>query len=357
MPISINVDGQLLSEKDVSPTNIDQPSFMPASQTASGNDDADARLLQLGDPLHIEIACIYTGNSAAKRKRDFMIVSATKGSGSFNAQPKALNQLYENLGSFEYKGPSAFQQGSTTVYYTPSYTGESLDVSFQVIDDNFDASIVSKLKQLFNAAGNMPLFAPASSILMAGSQVLDIANSLAKHFLESSPFIDDSFRLRQDEKYRNLLDFRVVWANTVDSQTLDSLNEAYKVVIREPDNLPILVSRDASVTPYQGEHAFIIVHLGNKSVQALEDFQATHASAAILEQFYPKDNAMSSIGNSLGEAMKVFNDLNTLNQIRGVERDLKLEDTNSEKYVESQKQLNALKKKMMTSEFQEIVDS
>ncbi len=260
----------------------------------------------IGKPLSLEILTVYTGDAPPRRgfgrKPDLLITSGVKSVETFNAAPKAINQLVPKVDDNNYLQPSAFREGSMIAYYTPSVTNDTTLCSFQMVADSFDEKIFNQLSSLFGHAGGLPIFAPQSTYLLAGSFLLKIAGKIGKALFESGPFLSADLNLPFETPGLPLAKaHNAVVYNDRDTNDL----QGYHVQL-VGDRLALVDPQSGD--RYQGKAPYLIVSLDGRERTNLASFSPTLASAAILDQFYGSDDPTGAVIGALSSAVTLYND-------------------------------------------------
>ena len=260
----------------------------------------------IGKPLSVEILTVYTGNAPTKKlfgkKSDLLVVSGVKGVETFGAQPKAINQLVPKVGDQEYLQPSAFDQGSPIVYYTPSMVNDTTLCSFQMSTDRFDQEIFDQIANLFSKAGGLPIFVPQSTYLLAGSFLLKTVAKLANALIDKGPFFNADLILRFDTPGIPISEAR----NAVIYDDRDE-NEMLPHEVRYVGNSLKLVNPQTNKV-YEGDAPYLIVGLDGRERKNLSAFTPTAAQAALLEKFYGSGDPGGAVIQALSSALELYND-------------------------------------------------
>lgn len=274
----------------------------------------------IGKPLSIEILTVYTGDAPTKgffsSSADLLVVSGVKAVETFAAQPKAINQLVPKIGDNQYLQPSAFDQGSPIVYYTPSVVNDTTLCSFQMVTDRFDQDILDQVASLFSQAGGLPIFAPQSAYLLAGSYLIKIAAKLGNALLDRGPFLSADLNLRFDTP-----DVPVSMAHN--AVLFDDRNQSelagYEV---RYDGSSLKLVDPSSGKAYSGDAPYIIVSLDGRQRDALQSFTPTIAQASMLEKFYGSGDPGGAVLQALGSALELYNDFESRQKAEGYAKTL-----------------------------------
>lgn len=303
----------------------------------------DFEPIGFGKPMSIEILAVYTGDAPNRifGKPDLLVTTAVKGIETIDAAPRAINQIVPNIKDRQYVQPSALTEGSPIAYWTPSLVNSTLTCTIQLVADTFDESTLHHVSSLLKSAGAIPVFAPASAFLMAGSVVSDVIGKVGKSLLESKPFLQDDLILRFDTPaFPVSLARQVVLFNHVDREALSD----YKpTVISEMGS-----HRVAMVGPngeeYAGDAPYVILSLDGRPRKELEDFTPRLATAAVLERFLGAADPGGQALEALESAMELYNDFTFHREVEDIKAEISSLDPESETFEEDKAALEKLLK-------------
>lgn len=285
----------------------------------------------IGKPLCVEVLTVYTGDIPGRRRNDLMVASGVKSIETFDAAPRAVNQLIDNskVGDNRVLLPSAFNTGTPIVYYSPGVVNATTLIALELISDSFDDSVFSSIGGLFDAAAGIPIFAPAKSLLVVGSFLVKTFASLGKALFETDAFLQADVQLRFDTPgFPVSLARHVVLCNERDHNVL----KAYKVQILTGmgEARAVLVHRQSG-NEYSGSAPYLIANFNGAKRAELENFTPTLASAALLERFYKADDVGGKAMTALQEGLQLFNDLSFHKKAEQLKKNLDPADAAYEK--------------------------
>jgi hypothetical protein len=263
----------------------------------------------IGRPLSVEILSVYTGEAPSKwygGKPDLLVASAAKGIETFEAAPRAINQLVGSISDRQFIQPSALDSGCPVIYYTPSLVNGTVLCSLELVVDTVDQQTFQQVSGLFGAAAGLPIFAPATMYLVAGSILVKMLGGLTKILLQTNPFLTESLPLRFDTPGIPQAQARQLIAyNDRDAGEL----AAYEVALIGPDGKQrVALVEKQTGEEYAGKAPYVIVNLDGRRRPELDGFTPRLASAAILERFYRGQDAGGLVVNVLDSAMELYND-------------------------------------------------
>src|SRR5690242_3765153 len=113
----------------------------------------------IGKPLTIQIRHVYTGNKAHGfwGNKDMLVASATKGTGSFAAAPRAVNFMVpQSVNNQNFRAVAATDKGTPLVYYSPALAASSSVVTIEVMFSSFPKEAFDAVSQALSAAAGIP---------------------------------------------------------------------------------------------------------------------------------------------------------------------------------------------------------
>ncbi len=265
----------------------------------------------IGKPLSVEILTVYTGDAPQKflgGKPDLLVVSGIKSFQTFDAAPRAVNLIQENITDNRHLKPGAFSPGSSVVYYTPSLDSSTVFLSFELIVDSIRKENIDMVADMFLSAAELPVFVPANAFLLAGSTIISLVADLVNAF-ESAPYLSGSIDLRFLTS--GVPVFRpghYVVYNDGDK----GLFQDYKIGLVDDgfgNFLSALVHKHTG-QEYQADAPYLILNIDGRERPELDGYTPKLATASILEQFYGKQDGQQQAVVSLEKAMELYNDLN-----------------------------------------------
>ncbi len=301
----------------------------------------------IGKPLTIEILTTYTGD-APKRFLGFLtgdssllITSGARGAQTTKAAPRAINNLVKSIKDNEYLEPSAFNDGSPVVYHVPAVVDRTTLTSYDLVVDSFDDKLFDSFSSLFAGAGGLPIFAPASAYLLAGSVVMKIFSKLGKALLESDAFLSATFNIQLASPGIEVTQPRhLVLYNASDEHQFEGY-EARPVKRPAGQEQMRLVER-SNGQEYQGPAPYIIASLDGAVRNDLKDFTPMHASAGLLEDFYKAESGAKTV-EVLGQALELYNDMRFRDKAERLSSQLSGLPEGSKERAEAEKLLKAYK--------------
>lgn len=263
----------------------------------------------IGKPLLVEILTVYTGNVPRQflgGKPDLLVVSGVKGAQTFDAAPRAINQLEEDIKDHQYVQQAAFSKGSSIVYYTDCLENSTTLCSFELVVDSLQKSTIDSVSKMFATTAGLPIFVPANLYLLAGAMLVKLAGELVNSF-ESRPFLSDTLDLRFLTS--GVPNFKSGHYVVYNSENRDEFND-YKVEVKNDgfERVEVQLVHQKSGKAYKGEAPYMIVNIDGRHRPDLEGYTPKLASAALLEQFYGKKNRSGQMIQTLESALALYND-------------------------------------------------
>jgi hypothetical protein len=307
----------------------------------------------IGNPLGVEIISIYTGDAPKRHflggKPDLLVSSATKSVETYDASPRAVNQIRKGIKDKELLEPSALAEGSTIAYYTPVVDSGTILCSFELVADSINDEILHYLSRLFSTASGLPIFAPASAYLMAGSFITKVAGDLVKIF-KSKPFLKEDLTLRFDTP-----DFDVAIARTAvlyndrDRKEFEGYTPELKSSGSNKNKM-VMFNKNKN-KEYRGEAPYIVLSIDGRERKELKEFTAKLASASIIEKFYGDSDTGGKVIESLESALELYNDFNYRQKADRMKEIMNSTKPNTKEYEEAKKLFDAYKKNIVNDHF------
>jgi len=236
----------------------------------------------IGKPLTVEIAHIYTGDLNARRRHEAVLFSALKRIPEYAAAPRAISYHFPQGFLNErtnYASVAPTIPGTPLVYHSPGLTTRSVTIGFELVMDRFPDEFFDSVADLFGKVAGVPLFAPASTYLLAGSVVLKLASRIAEKLIDGSPNMSLTMALNVD---------RPGWEDTPPGHIILSEHDEL-IRLAESDKYRFspsdgLVHADSN-RPYDGGLPYLVVTIDGSPRSEYENFQPHMASAGILDRF------------------------------------------------------------------------
>ena len=111
----------------------------------------------LGLPMTVMLREVYTGKypkgNLFGSKKDMLLTSAIKSITSFEAKPRALNYLLDNVESkSSIERPSPSKEGTPFIFYSPALLDRSLTLELNMIFDNFPQEVFNQVSNFLTSA-------------------------------------------------------------------------------------------------------------------------------------------------------------------------------------------------------------
>lgn len=312
--------------------------------------DQGANLFQpigIGKPLGIRIHTMYSGKFSRRgRSKDILVVSGLKSEQTFGKSSRMINLLSSNVSNHEYMQFSAFEDGSPIVSYTPALTSTGLSCSFEVTANNFDDSLVESLGGLFGMAGKLPVFAPASTYLLAGSFLAKTISGLGNAFKKNNPVLVETLTLSFGTGGRT--NFREgLYLVSRDSDSNARVFDDFSIQITGSGEL---VLKNSAGETYLGDAPYLVIGIDGKAEESLENFGQQAASAALLKEFYPSEGSSDVLIGELTNALGLYNDLKFRKKAQGLQAQIDGLPLGDTEIVKLQNLLDAYKKNIVSEE-------
>lgn len=279
---------------------------VPPVQFSFGATDERTPFVEIGinKPLTIEIRHIYTGQypkGIFGSNNDMLVSSAMKSISTFNAAPRAINYLRNNITqNFNLASPSATQEGTPLIFYSPALTEKNTVLTVEIIFNRFPKELVDSIGNAFMVAAGIPIFADKSVPLLAAGVVIKLSSRLAEKLVDSSPSFSVteplSFLRPGDDKPEEGFHLMVEDSFDLAREDCEFNPETGRLVYR------------SNGKPYDGDYPYIVFSLDGSPNKDYEQFSPTAASAALLKSFYHISEGQQQPVETLLEAVKLYND-------------------------------------------------
>lgn len=304
----------------------------------------DFQAVGIGKPLSIEIASIYTGDApgtALGQPPSLLVASAVKSLVTFDVAPRAINQLIGKIEDFTCYVPSALTEGCPVVYYTPALADETLLCSFELVAETFRKTTVEMISKLLASAGGLPVFAPASLYLMAGSALVKIAGDLGKLVLQKQPFLRDDLNLQFATPG---IHPSIAHATVIYNQKDEAELTAYKLGrVGLPGRERQVLIHPQTGEEYRGAAPYMVALIDGRSRPDLASFTPHLATAAVLSRFYKaSEDTEARLDTIFTDAMGLYNDYTFRQKAEGLKAQIAALNPEMENYAREKSRLEKL---------------
>ncbi len=312
-------------------------SFRGSSTEDGGTDGAQTPSpIGIGRPLSIEIGYVYTGMLTARGRPDMMIASSVKRLPIYDAAPRAVQALLEDLPKQHgFASLPANLPGTPLVYHTPSLTDRGITVTVEMVFDRFPAEAFDQVGNMLANAAGIPVFAPATAYLTAGSVIVKLISKIAEKVIDGSASFSENLNINVD---------RPLYEDTSPGMILLTPSHQLASMV-EKETLKADLEHGlltAGGHPYDGQDPYMILTLDGSDRPDYKDFAPTMASAALLDRFlHTGENRPTPTGLVL-EALQAYNDIHYRGRADAIKKRLDaLPDQSSEEAVRLKKLLDA----------------
>lgn len=295
--------------------------------------------IAIGKPLLIRFHTIYLGDIGTnifKSKKDILVCSAIKDDSTFEAAPRAINQLYHRQTGRQLLSPSALNKGTPIMYYNDSFDKDSLNISIEIKADNFNQSIFDEFSKCLELSANVPIFSAFSSFLLVGSQLVKSGSEIVNILSDNKPPLL-SFDFNIVNGIGGLINTN---AGFVIGFNSDDQNEFQKYTITDLNNNNQL-ALVKNGKPYSGAKPYFIMSMDGANRVELNNFSSTLANSAMLKKFYGfhENPPLSEIAN----IAKIQQDYSYAKKIQKVKTELLSASPTVERSIILNQLLNAYK--------------
>ncbi len=256
----------------------------------------------IGKPLSIVLRQVYTGQFPQKHlfssTKPMLLTTAIKDISTTSAAVRAVNIVKDKVSPHSsMAGPAATAEGTNLIYYSPAVVSPLINITVEMIFQDFDPQIFSRASQLFQNLGGVPIFMPASGYLMGASTVLKLAGNVGQALFDGQPVLSETMQL--DFSFGGgSIPVPGFWVFSESPLDLKSF-------LFDPTQG--LLDRDGK--PYSGDEPFVVLSIDGTKVESLANFSPLLASASVLGKFYNQKDGSEVLSDTILDSVKLFNDL------------------------------------------------
>jgi hypothetical protein len=300
--------------------------------------------VEMGKPLAVELRHVYTGRYPRKTvfdgTKDLLVTSAMKGISVYNAAPRAVNVMRQNVGKHAYVVPRAVDNGTALMFYTPALTAPSSTLTVEMVFDEFPQPAVDAIGGAIGSMAAIPVFAPAAAYLLAAGSLVKLGGKAAESMFDGRAV----FSANQELGFRRpgvappVADFRLLTDEKLDPRTLKD----YKV---GPTGRLVHVETGAE---YTGDEPYVVISLDGAEVKEYESFIPTAASADLLDRFFGIREGKEQPVDMLVDALKLYNDFQFRNKADALKKRLDGLKEGTDEHKKAKAEYDALVKNILS---------
>ena len=335
MPVYHPLENKIVTREQFLSKAPERPPSFDLRRAVASKNARDFANVGFGKPMSIVLRRVYTGQYPQKHflnnSKPMLLNSAIKDINSTGAGTRALNVLKQHVGpGSSFTGPSATEEGTTLLYYSPAVTSAQITVTIDLIFEDFDSALFSVTSQLFSNLSGIPIFQPASAYLMGASTVIKLASDVGQTMFNGKPVMHQDLPL----------DFSIgggaipvpgFWIFSEHSIDLSGYSF---------DPIDGLIS-NASQKPYDGQEPFVAVSIDGNKQDGLSSFKPLLVTASILAQFYNQKDGTAVATDSILSGVKLVNDLEYRRKAEDIKQRLSSEQPGTQQYSSLKSQLDA----------------
>ena len=251
-------------------------------------------------PLLIMLNEVYLGDlpKGGLGSPSMVTVTSMKDLLVTGAAPRALNIIKRSIkAGARYFGPSAPEEGTQVIAYSPAVTSASLTVTIEIAIDRFPGEAFTALSETIKGAGALPLLLPAQGYIAAAGVVTKMIGDVGELLWDNKPKFSEDWPIRFNIAgfAPAEADFRII--------TQKSFNpDGWRYV---PDQGLV---DPATKTFYAGPNAYVVASLDGAQRDDLKAFTPLALSASLASKYFAmRDGAAASMA-MLGDAAQLLND-------------------------------------------------
>lgn len=296
----------------------------------------------IGRPLSVEIAYVYTGVLSKKgwNRPDLMLASSVKRLPLYDAAPRAIQALLRSLPeNHGFASLPATEPGTPLVYHTPSLTDRGVTVTIEMVFDRFPSETFDQVGNMLATAGGIPVFAPASAYLMAGSLIVKLFAKVAEAIVDGRPTFSQNLNINVERPlYEDTSPGLLLLAPA--GRLADGLaRKEYQIDVERG---LLHAQGQLQGQPYAGPDPYVVVSLDGTPRPDYAGFAPTLAAASILDRFLHTGEGRPTTTGLVVDALKAYNDVQYRMMADSAKKRLDaLEDQNGEEGAHLKKLLDA----------------
>jgi hypothetical protein len=253
----------------------------------------------------------------------------------YDAAPRAMQALIPKVDeSYGFGSLPANLPGSPLLYYTPALTNRGLTVTLEMVFDRFPDDAFQQIGNMLGVAAGIPVFAPASAYLLAGSMIVKLFAKVAEMLVDGRPAFSQSLSISVDRPlYEDTAPgFLLLTPSNVLAANLT--NGKFKVD-------PVRGLVDGTNGAYAGPDPYIVVGLDGTPRPDYADFTPTLATAAVLSRFLHLGDGQPTPTGLIVDALKAYNDIYYRSRADATRKQLDGLDPTSEEALKLKRLLDA----------------
>ncbi|MBB3042969.1 hypothetical protein KM427_04870 [Nocardioides sp. LMS-CY] len=329
--------------------------------------------LGFGMPLSIRILSMYAGQD---RHKKLLLSSAVKSRAVYDAAPRAMHYVFDEVPSDRLLKPSPAQAGSRIVYYSPAVLDTALDLEVRFSFDDFDLDQATKWLEVASAVAELPVFAVSTTLggaggAAAGKSVLYFAKQAVQFALNAI-----------DGWVDNDNDWAPTWTLSLDrgSSGLAEAEPGYVLLYGDGEAAEVLAPVDGDlndqqllprskayrVDPTNGtvvyadqpnqvvlDEPYVLAYVNGAEEPDLAGWKAAAVSAALTEKFL---NVSGPTAADVGELLTGFNDMYMARRYSETTEKLKSKRLSEEERKVLTRKRDAFLKNIQDDDVKDIVD-
>jgi hypothetical protein len=323
---------------------------------AFAKDPIPSQPIGLGKPLSVEIFGIYNGDHPnvflGGKKRDTILVSGVTNPLQTSSSARAVNLIKENAKERKYLERSAWDAGTSLVYYSPAMDRSKCTISLELKTDNFEQDIVDAIATVLKDASGYPIFLTAAPFLYAGSRVLGSLGNIANSILEKKKNLEDSIVIQfRTASIPPSIARRVLFCNQNDKRIFR--NYDIQTLDNDGDYIVRLVHKNDGQV-YNGKAPYIIANLDGAVKKEYEAFVPLIATSSQVDKFFG-GQVTESVMKIFQDSMSLANDMAYLNKIKDAMEDIESLEEGSPEYEDLKVLIESFKKNIGNSDIKSLV--
>lgn len=347
------------------------PSGKAATELVPTTTTVETKPIGFGRPLSIRILSMYAGQA---EHRKLLVSSAVRSHAVYDAAPRAMHYVFDDVPTDRLLKPSPTQNGSRFVYYSPAALDSVLDLELRFSFDDFDLDKVTKYLDVAASVAALPIFAVGTSLggpagAAGGKALLFYAKKVLTFAFDAiDGFID----------YKN--DWAPTWTISLDPRGgLEPSQPGYVLLYGDGEPAEVLAPVNGDLKDYQLlarskayrvdtrngtvvyadqpdqivlEEPYVLCYVNGAAEEELEGWKAAAVTAALTEKFF--DQGGPNAGD-LEELLTGFNDMYMARKYAEISKKMKGKQLSVAERKKFQAQRDAYLKNIQSDDVKHLV--
>jgi len=212
--------------------------------------------------------------------------------------------------------PSAAQQGTPIIFYSPALLERSMTLDLTMVFDTFPQETFDQVGDTFTAAAGIPIFQVANTFLLGAGMITKLLGKAGEAIFDGKPVFESS----------DAVDIALPGGPPIPpgfalitTDNIDSLDSTFRSKFQVNASGKVV---DNAGNEYDGDIPYTVISYDGTPVDEFASFSPTAASAAILSRFFGIKDGQNLPLDIVIEGIKLFNDLTYRKQVDEIDKKL-----------------------------------